>query len=177
VSVRQRCNAESRQCASLSRICYGQVNRELILLVAAIERGKLCFASVSPQGSVRDCTHSKEIEGHVLYLALGYFLSYLPYALLAKALSSGIVPGVDRLIASAGVERHTPGEPMTDAAYAILEDAGIIPHHHRSRRLTPEMFWCVAATALYDHTATATATAIAIANLEAVRMRPVEQFL
>lgn len=32
----------------------------------------------------------------MFYLALGYFLSYLPYALLAKALSSGIVPGVDR---------------------------------------------------------------------------------
>src|SRR2546430_10125425 len=29
------------------------------------------------------------------YLALGYFVSYLPYAILAKALSSGIVPGVD----------------------------------------------------------------------------------
>jgi hypothetical protein len=32
----------------------------------------------------------------VFYLALGYFISYLPYALLAKALSSGILPGVDR---------------------------------------------------------------------------------
>jgi hypothetical protein len=31
----------------------------------------------------------------VFYLALGYFVSYLPYALLAKALSSGIVPGAD----------------------------------------------------------------------------------
>lgn len=32
----------------------------------------------------------------MLYLAFGYFISYLPYALLAKALSSGIIPGVDR---------------------------------------------------------------------------------
>jgi hypothetical protein len=32
----------------------------------------------------------------VFYVALGYFISYLPCALLAKALSSGIVPGVDR---------------------------------------------------------------------------------
>lgn len=31
----------------------------------------------------------------MLYLALGYFLAYIPYALLAKALSSGIVPEVD----------------------------------------------------------------------------------
>jgi hypothetical protein len=31
----------------------------------------------------------------VFYLALGYFISYLPYALLAKALSSGIIPGVE----------------------------------------------------------------------------------
>jgi len=29
---------------------------------------------------------------------LGYFISYLPYALLAKALSSGIVPAVDKPI-------------------------------------------------------------------------------
>lgn len=32
----------------------------------------------------------------MLYLAFGYFISYLSYALLAKALSSGIIPGVDR---------------------------------------------------------------------------------
>lgn len=31
----------------------------------------------------------------MLYLALGYFLAYIPYAILAKALSSGIVPGVE----------------------------------------------------------------------------------
>ena len=30
----------------------------------------------------RDWTHPKEIEGHVFHLALGYSLSYLPYALL-----------------------------------------------------------------------------------------------
>ena len=34
----------------------------------------------------------------MFYLALGYFISYLPDALLTKALSSGIVPGVDRAI-------------------------------------------------------------------------------
>jgi protein-tyrosine-phosphatase len=31
----------------------------------------------------------------VLYLALAYFAAYIPYAMLAKSLSSGIVPGVD----------------------------------------------------------------------------------
>ncbi len=34
----------------------------------------------------------------MFYFALGYFISYLPHALLAKALSSGIVPGVDKPI-------------------------------------------------------------------------------
>lgn len=126
----------------------------------------------------------------MFYLALGYFLSYLPYAALVKALSTGIdapsgglvlLPGQliaviflvgvvvavsypalrgihggtmapERMvlfvcggsqsrsaIASAGVEVHTQGAPMTDAAAAILEEAGIIPHRHRSRQLTPEM--------------------------------------
>jgi hypothetical protein len=99
----------------------------------------------------------------VFYLALGYFVSYLPYAILAKALSSGIVPGVDApvgglvllpaaalgqllvmpiflgasghrvRIASAGVKVHTAGSPMTDVAYAILQEVGVIPPRHRSR--------------------------------------------
>ena len=32
----------------------------------------------------------------MFYLALGYFLSYIPYAVLAEALSSDLSPGVDR---------------------------------------------------------------------------------
>jgi protein-tyrosine-phosphatase len=238
----------------------------------------------------------------VFYLALGYFLSYLPYALLAKALSSGIVPGIDRpvgglvvlpaaalgqllampmagvgppgtgqliavvlivgavaalpypalrdsvgraaspermvlfvygenqsraamarwlaraelararsgprvTIASAGVEVDLPGEPMTDAAYAILQEAGILPHRHRSRRLAPET--CRGAAAIYcmtaEHRAAVRALAPDVADRmhllaeadipgpattspddhrrsagviqDALRMRPMEQFL
>jgi hypothetical protein len=47
-------------------------------------------------GQVISAPCFKHNEGHVFYLAFGYFISYLPYALLAKALSSGIIPGVDR---------------------------------------------------------------------------------
>jgi hypothetical protein len=97
----------------------------------------------------------KQIEGNVFYLTLGYFISYLPYGLLAKALSSGIAPGVESpsamtecisgavmatarsghvvTITSAGVKPHVPGAPMTDAAYAALAEAGVIPPVHRSR--------------------------------------------
>jgi hypothetical protein len=116
----------------------------------------------------------EQIRGHVFYLALGYFVSYLPYAVLAKALSIGIVPGV-QVVLPAGALEHVlvmpivvvcaavalsrpahwrgPGramvaEPrgllvcgeldaqgaaMTDAAAAILQDAGISPHRHRLR--------------------------------------------
>jgi protein-tyrosine-phosphatase len=142
----------------------------------------------------------------VFYLALGYFVSYLPYAIMAKALSSGIVPGVDApigglvllpaaalgqllvmpiflgasgwwrfaserwtrgrsghrvTISSAGVEVHTPGAPMTDFAYAVLQEAGVIPHRHRSRRLTPEM--CRRADVIYCMTAEHRAAVLALA--------------
>jgi hypothetical protein len=91
----------------------------------------------------------------VFYLALGYLVSYLPYAVLAKALSLGIVPAgvleqllvVPLVIVAAAVALSRPvvpgragragaverrmrfeGAAMTDAAAAMLQDAGIFPH-------------------------------------------------
>jgi hypothetical protein len=112
----------------------------------------------------------------VFYLTLGYFISYLPYVLLAKALFGSIVPGVDRpvgglvmlsaaalgqllampifvgvsgwwrfaseqrvgrrrmlwpgrdtAVAAMVMEVHTADSPMTDAACAVLQDAGVMP--------------------------------------------------
>jgi protein-tyrosine-phosphatase len=188
--------------------------------------------------------HLKPIEGNVFYWALGYFISYLPHAILAKAVSSDVVPGVaapigglvllpaaalgqllvmpifvavsggwrfaserwsrrgrlggaaspERMvlfvcggnqsrsamvrciarvvmastrsghrvtIAGAGVEVHAPGTPMTDAAYAVLQEAGIIPPRHRSWRLTPQM--CRRADAIYGMTAEHRAAVLALA--------------
>lgn len=53
-------------------------------------------------------TFLQQIEVHVFYVALGYFISCLPFALLAEALSSGIVPGVDRSVWGL-VTRAEPG--------------------------------------------------------------------
>lgn len=112
----------------------------------------------------------------MFYLALGYFVSYLPYAILVGAVVAlsypalraslrGIASSPERMvlfgcggnqsrsamarwiapavlasprsrrrvrIASAGVTVHTPGAPMTDVAYAVLQEIGVIPHRHRS---------------------------------------------
>ena len=94
----------------------------------------------------------EQIGGHVFYLALGYFVSYLPYAVLAKALSIGIVPAavleqaLPLVIVATAVALSRPalqrgagrvgaperraldGAAMTDAAAAILQEAGIFPH-------------------------------------------------
>lgn len=171
--------------------------------------------------SVSCCT--LPIKDHVFYLALGYLISYLPYAFLAKALSSGVVPGVDAVvflvgavvalsypvlrahlggttrprervvlfvcggnqsrsvmaeciaraamatarsghlatIASAGVKLHTPGTSMTDAAHAVLEEAGVIPHRHRPRPLTADL--CRHADAIYCMTVEHRAAVLALA--------------
>ena len=94
----------------------------------------------------------------MFYLALGCFISYLPYAVLTKVLSSGIVAGVDRPVgggrlvtmASGGVTVHTPDSPMIEAAYAFLQEAGVIARRHRSRHLTvqpcrAEVIYCITA--------------------------------
>lgn len=207
----------------------------------------------------------------MFYLALGYFISYIPDALLAKALPSGIVPGVDTpvsglvllpaaalgqllliragstvflgtpgalyaagigalyavgsifgtpiagavaalsypvlrdslrgaaspsermalfvcggnqsrsamaeciaraamdttrsgylvTITSAGLKVHAPGAPMTEAAYAVLQEAGVIPPRYRSRPLTPEL--CRRADAIYCMTVEHCAAVLALA--------------
>lgn len=49
----------------------------------------------------------------MFYVALGYFVACLPYAILAKGLSSGIVPGV-----------HTPvGGLVLLSAAAVTQQA------------------------------------------------------
>lgn len=49
------------------------------------------YGEPGPGGAAGDVV----IGESVLARALGYFLTYIPYALLAKVLSSGLVPGVD----------------------------------------------------------------------------------
>ena len=56
----------------------------------------------------------------MFYLALGYFISYLPYALLAKALSSGIPPEVDRPMATR--TRCLADSDIPEPAAASLDD-------------------------------------------------------
>lgn len=87
----------------------------------------------------------------MFYLAFGYFISYVPCALLVKALSSGIMPGIAgpvggvvvlcaaalaplRVRARSGhrvAVASARGAAMTDFAHAVLQDAGIIPPRHR----------------------------------------------
>jgi protein-tyrosine-phosphatase len=80
---------------------------------------------------------------------------------IARAVMASLRSGHRVTIASAGVKVHTPGAPMTDAAAAVLQEAGIIPHRHRSRRLTPEM--CRRAEAIYCMTAEHRAAVLALA--------------
>jgi len=60
----------------------------------------------------------------MLYLALGYFLAYIPYALLAKALSSSIVPGVHAPIGGlvllpAGIIRQAVRRLLAEHSVAV----------------------------------------------------------
>lgn len=77
-------------------------------------------------------------------------------AMMATARSGHLVT-----IASAGVKVHAPGTPMTDAAYAVLDEAGVIPHRHRSRPLTAEL--CRRADAIYCLTVEHRAAVLALA--------------
>jgi hypothetical protein len=65
--------------------------------------------------------HRDITEVHVFYLALGYFISYLSYAALAKALSGGALWVDD----SASIRMHCPAD--TDTA----EPAVASPDDHR----------------------------------------------
>jgi hypothetical protein len=61
--------------------------------------------SISYLGTpVSRLTFLQRIEVHVFYVALGYFISYLPFALLAEALSSGMT--VDRAAVSLDDHHH-----------------------------------------------------------------------
>ena len=64
-------------------------------------------------------------------------------------------------IGSAGVKVHTPGAPMTDAAHAVLQEAGVIPYRHRSRPLTADL--CRGADAIYCMTVEHRAAVLALA--------------
>lgn len=79
----------------------------------------------------------------------------------ARAVMASTRSGHRLTIASAGVRVHTSGAPMTSAAAAILQEAGIIPHRPRSRPLTPEM--CRRADVIYCMTAEHRAAVLALA--------------
>jgi len=99
----------------------------------------------------------------VFYLALGYFILWLPCVLGARALCSNILHGLDRppgglMLApdgrtaqadkaaeragqdatntSTGVGTNSLETPMTEAAYAVIHEAGMLPQ--RSRPLLAE---------------------------------------
>jgi protein-tyrosine-phosphatase len=70
---------------------------------------------------------------------------------------------------------------MTEAAYAILQEAGVIPHRHRSRPLTAEL--CRRADAIYCDIPEPSATSLddqrhtAMLIQQAVQQRLARQFL
>ncbi|HET9623349.1 MAG TPA: hypothetical protein VFP84_18375 [Kofleriaceae bacterium] len=64
-------------------------------------------------------------------------------------------------VESAGVKVHTAGAPMTEHAYAVLREAGVVPHRHRSRPLTAAL--CRRADAIYCMTPEHCAAVIALA--------------
>jgi hypothetical protein len=72
----------------------------------------------------------KQIEGHVFYLAFGYFISYLPNALLARALAP---PGSAQLVA---------------VGFVV---GAVVALSYRSRPLTAEL--CRQADVIYGMTA------------------------
>ena len=75
---------------------------------------RIATTSLPHRGHVSRHGYLKQFEGNVFYLVMGYFISYLPYALLAKAVSSGIIPGVDApiggpvLLPAAAPGEHLP---------------------------------------------------------------------
>lgn len=120
-------------------------------------------------------TALQQIEVHVFYVALGYFISYLPCALLAEALSSSSASGVDRpvgglVVIPRGTTPPPERSPMTDVAYAVLEDAGVIPPRHRPRQLTAEP--CRRAAAIYPMAVEHRAAGLALGARGARRGRP-----
>lgn len=80
---------------------------------------------------------------------------------IAGAVLASTRSGYRETIACVGVKVCTPGTPMTDAAYAVLQEAGVIPHRHRSRLLTAEL--CRSADAICCMTAEHLAAVLALA--------------
>lgn len=64
-------------------------------------------------------------------------------------------------VASAGVKVHAPGSPMTEFAYVVLREHGVVPHRHRSLPLTAEL--CRRAETIYCMTAAHCEAVIALA--------------
>lgn len=105
----------------------------------------------------------------MFYLALGYFLSYLPYALPAKALSSGIVPGVDAPVGGLVLlPAAARGQVTAEHRAAVLELAPDVAD--RTHLLAETDIPAPAATSLDDH------RHIAVVIQQAVWMRLTEQF-
>jgi protein-tyrosine-phosphatase len=76
--------------------------------------------------------------------------------LLAAARSGNLLK-----VASAGVKVHAPGTPMTEFAYVVLREHGVVPHRHRSLSLTAEL--CRRAETIYCMTAAHCEAVIALA--------------
>lgn len=72
-------------------------------------------------------------------------------------------------MASAGVRVCAPGRPMSDGAHAVLREAGVVAHRHRSRALTVEL--CRRAEVIYCMTAEQRAAVLALAPEVAARTR------
>lgn len=84
---------------------------------------------------------------------------------IAECLSMGILAAARAgnllTVASAGVKVHVPGTPMTEFAYVVLREHGVVPHRHRSLPLTAE--FCRRADAIYCMTAEHRAAVLALA--------------
>jgi protein-tyrosine-phosphatase len=80
---------------------------------------------------------------------------------IARAVLASTRPGHRVRIASVGGKLHTPGAPMTDAAYGVLQEVGVIPHCHRPRPLTAEL--CRQADVIYCMAAEHRAAVLALA--------------
>jgi len=84
---------------------------------------------------------------------------------IAECISIGVLAAARAghlvTVVSAGVKVHAPGTPMTEFAYAVLREAGVVPHRHRSRSLTTDL--ARRAHAIYCMTAEHRAAVLALA--------------
>lgn len=99
-------------------VCAGRCGRNAHLRLVARRPASL-FASWQPHHGHAPPSR-KQTEDHVFYLALGYFISYLPCALLAKVLSCGC-----------GWACWSCHRPSTPCAAAVLEPSATSLDDHR----------------------------------------------